>query len=79
MRELIDEGFFDSVKAKLNGVAKEKGYNDNLEQLTGIEHHIGEIIYKAVRYRSKKDPDDLVKIAAWALLIFRKHNDAETG
>jgi hypothetical protein len=37
----------------------------------GDAHAIGEIIYKAVRYSKRGDKDDLVKIAAWAFLIYK--------
>jgi hypothetical protein len=33
-------------------------------------HSIGEIIYKAIRWTRKRDPEDLVKIAAWAFLTW---------
>ena len=37
-------------------------------------HALGEIVYKAVRYQAKRNPEDLVKIAAWAFLAW-KHRD----
>ena len=58
----------------LTGTALAKGYNlrdmdkfmsDNF----GDNHALGEIIYKAIRFKRKKDVDDLVKIASWAFLI----------
>lgn len=36
-------------------------------------HAGGEIVYKALRYKAKHDPDDLVKIAAWAALMYAAH------
>lgn len=63
--------------------AREKGYNEVgidgqndlyqfIQNLTNTEGHaLGEIIYKAVRYSRKGDKKDLVKIAAWAFLVYR--------
>jgi hypothetical protein len=73
--------FTDSVKILLEPTASEKGYNT-----TGVKgknelyefvsshasgHALGEIIYKAVRYGKKKDKNDILKIAAWAYLIWK--------
>lgn len=45
------------------------------------DHALGEIVYKAVRYRHKQNPEDLVKIAAWAWLLFFHHwqDEAKRG
>lgn len=37
------------------------------------DHALGEIIYKAIRYRNKRNPEDLIKIAAWAWLVWMHH------
>jgi hypothetical protein len=76
--------FVTQVREKCEGVAKDKGYNstgvDGKENelysfiqsmADGDAHAIGEIIYKAVRYSKRGDKDDLVKIAAWAFLIYK--------
>ena len=34
------------------------------------DHALGEIIYKVKRYKAKKNPEDLAKIIAWAILIY---------
>jgi len=74
-----EDDFYREVNKVLGGVAKEKGYLDpnSLENplmdfmnTTFPDHALGEIIYKAVRYKSKKDPLDLIKIAAWSKLIY---------
>lgn len=51
--------------------ATDKGYRsvDGIYSLLGTEHAIGEIIYKALRYRSRGDREDLVKIVGWAGVI----------
>ncbi len=76
--------FVTKVREKCDGAAREKGYNmDGVEGRTNElysfiqnisnsdSHAIGEIIYKAVRYSKKGDKDDLVKIAAWAFLVYK--------
>lgn len=70
------------VAAKLGSAAASKGYDGPAGQLVSLcdtlPHAVGEIIYKAVRYARKGDPDDLVKIAAWAELIWQqKHAPAQ--
>ena len=75
--------FVQQTKELLEPVASGKGYNDtgvdgknelfefvqNVAQGSG--HALGEIVYKAVRYSRKKDSKDLLKIAAWAYLIWK--------
>jgi hypothetical protein len=66
--------FNDEVDTILGSVAKEKGYDGGKGQLYSITknlpHPLGEIVYKVVRYNQTHDPLDLVKIAAWARLIY---------
>jgi hypothetical protein len=67
----------------LINAAKAKGYHgseldgrklyDEILYLAGEGHASGEIIYKLTRYRRVKDPKDIVKVAAWAFLIWDKH------
>ena len=47
----------------------EKGYESNYRRCGGAIHGLGEIGYKALRYETRRDPDDLRKIIAWAVLI----------
>ena len=75
--------FSNEVRDLLEYTAVEKGYNttgaDGPNQLydfintmnAGPGHPAGEIIYKIQRYMRKKDKKDLLKIAAWAFLIWR--------
>ena len=77
--------FCEQVEAILSVSAKSKGYtdtdangpNDGYEFIytaTGDHGHpIGEIMYKALRYMKKRNPEDLLKIAAWAYLVFKHH------
>lgn len=75
------EQFVASARELLEPTASGKGYNS-----TGVNgknelyefvsnhapgHALGEIIYKAVRYGKKRDKADILKIAAWAYLIWR--------
>jgi len=81
------EEFSVEVREQLEGKARRKGYNE-----TGVEgrnllfefnfqffpgHAQGEIVYKLVRGLEKKDPEDLVKVAAWAYLIWKQLKSCE--
>jgi hypothetical protein len=73
--------FMTEVSTILSEAASAKGYNaggpdsdNHLFHVTGIEHACGEIVYKAIRYRKRRDPTDMVKAAAWAYLAW-KHRD----
>lgn len=69
--------FVEAVHEVLSGKAIDKGYADGpdgpnpLFEMTGADHAMGEIVYKAVRYRAKQNPEELLKIAAWAFLVWR--------
>lgn len=70
-------------KELLEPTAKEKGYNstgtegknelfDFVQSIVGGSGHaLGEIIYKVIRYKNKKDEKDLLKIVAWVYLIWK--------
>lgn len=75
------QSFFCEVENLLESKASEKGYSDtgpvnNRLHLFMSEffsdHALGEIVYKCVRYKQKKNPEDLAKIAAWSALIWLK-------
>lgn len=72
-------GSFEREVASILGrVAEKKGYSRNaLWNLCGMSlpHALGEIVYKAIRYHRKRNPEDLVKIASWAKLIWENHNE----
>ena len=82
------DAFARAVRHKVDGAAAEKGYNPSgpdgenllyklvLSAVPYSGHAIGEIIYKAVRYSAKKNPDELLKIAAWAFLAWKYHKQA---
>ena len=76
--------FVAAVREQLEGQAAAKGYNttnvDGPNQLfeflqthTDSYHAIGEIIYKSIRYAKKRNIEDIVKVAAWAFLVYKYH------
>lgn len=74
------EDFMEQARELVEGKAKEKGYNEagagknDLMEFTNKffpGHAGGEIVYKAIRYGRKKDKSDLLKVAAWAYLLWR--------
>lgn len=77
--------FTEEVEHLLQGTAAGKGYSttgpdgDNLlyefvqTMSEGHQHALGEIVYKARRFASKGNEEDILKIAAWAFLVW-KHN-----
>lgn len=90
--EVAFDDFTAEMKRKVIGQAKEKGYitgnedsgrnlYDFIDRYIGNHGHaIGEIIYKAVRFSRRKDPQDIVKVAAWAFLVWdsqRRDSPAE--
>lgn len=71
--------FFVEVERLLESTAKDKGYSANGPKNNPLmnfmdeffpDHALGEIVYKSVRFKSKKNPEDLAKIAAWAALLW---------
>jgi hypothetical protein len=44
----------------------------------GDGHALGEIVYKARRYKNKRNPEDLVKVAAWAFLAWDRNERRAT-
>ena len=92
MSERSAKEFLTELNNLLEETAKEKGYSDQgtegdnklYEFIHGQlgngshVHALGEIVYKVVRYNSKKNPEDLVKIAAWALLVWQHHQQPES-
>jgi len=79
--------FVTEVRALLEPTASGKGYNTTgvdgenqlyafVQDIAGDGHALGEIIYKAKRYAAKGNPEDVLKIAAWAFLIL-KHRSTE--
>jgi len=72
--------FAEGVKELIEGKAREKGYNESGEGKNDLMdftnkffpgHAGGEIVYKAIRYGRKRDKADLLKIAAWAYLLWK--------
>lgn len=79
--------FQNEVTDVLTGTARGKGYAKDgdggrafydavalVSDDNNDSHAKGEITYKVKRYGSKKDPKDLIKIAAWAFLLWDRHH-----
>ena len=62
--------FFSAVREIVGPTAQQKGYSDAIREVCGTAHGAGELIYKALRFREKGNPEDLVKAAAWAFLLW---------
>lgn len=85
--EVALQDFYLEMSEMVINNAKKKGYHGNDEDgrvlfdfVTKYSegHSIGEIIYKAIRWTKKRDNKDIVKIAAWAFLIWdgeRRNNE----
>lgn len=76
--------FMKEVGAQLGEGAAGKGYNaggpdsvNHLFHVSGVEHACGELIYKAIRFRKRRQKEDMLKAAAWAFLAW-KHYDSFT-
>lgn len=78
--------FSKRVGALMERSARQKAYNstgvdgpnqlfDFIYSVAEAGHALGEIIYKVIRYKAKKNPTDLEKVAAWAFLVWRKHHE----
>jgi hypothetical protein len=67
----------------LDHKANSKGYDGGKGQLwlmcKDLPHPLGEIIYKVIRYSRQGNPDDLVKIAGWAKLVWEETQRAEVA
>ena len=75
--------FCEAVSDLLDQQATDKGYHQAgltgpnplyglvTEIAGGPCHALGEIIYKVRRYAARRNPEDLVKVAAWAYLIWQ--------
>ncbi len=82
MNEPPFTSFCEAVRALLDESAADKGYHRAglagpnplyafvAETAGGPGHALGEIIYKVRRYAARRNPEDLVKVAAWAYLVW---------
>lgn len=76
------EEFMDEVRESLNWKADSKGYNEALFEFVHsnhLTHAEGEIVYKVIRYHNAHNKEDLVKICAWAYLIWKRRNESAEG
>ncbi len=83
--------FISQMHEFCGGTAASKGYNSTgvdghntvyhfvqEEVSMGTHAHgLGEIIYKVLRYQRRRNPEDLIKIAAWAFLVWKHHVEEE--
>ena len=80
------EQFTESVRALLEPTAQGKGYNTTgvngtnelyqfVQGVAGDGHALGEIIYKVKRYAAKGNPEDILKVAAWAFLVLKHRTE----
>ena len=79
------QDFARAVEELLDGTAAAKGYNPSgpdgqnplyafVQRMSGgHQHALGEMVYKAQRYAAKGQIEDVLKIAAWAFLIWKHH------
>ncbi len=74
--------FVKAVEALLNSKATQKGYAEHGDCQNPLDefmrhlfphHALGEIVYKVVRYKAQQQPEDLLKVAAWAFLLYARH------
>ena len=81
------DDFCRQVAELLQQKAQTKNYNQTgtdgpnllyefVRETVGGDHHaIGEIIYKARRFEARGDIADILKIAAWAFLVFKYRSE----
>jgi hypothetical protein len=76
------EEFVGEVAKLLEPTAQGKGYSTTgidghnplyefIQSFAGDGHALGEIVYKVKRYAAKGNPEDIVKVAAWAFLVWK--------
>lgn len=79
--QTFDE-FTAQVRALLEPTAACKGYNTTgldgrnelyefVQSFAGDHHALGEIVYKVKRYAAKGNIEDILKVAAWAFLVYK--------
>ena len=84
------DSFCAAVYVLLSRTAAQKNYNrtgtdgpnplyEFVRDMTGSDAHaLGEIVYKAKRFSAKHDIEDILKIAAWAFLIWKYRSQEHT-
>ena len=85
------ETFATAVHGLLSQTAAQKSYNrtgtdgpnplyEFVREMSGSDAHaLGEIVYKAKRFSAKHDVEDVLKIAAWAFLIWKyRHQEPDS-
>ena len=73
----VEELLSSSASIKGYSTAGADGRNELYEFIQtmsgGHQHALGEIVYKAKRYAAKGNSEDVLKIAAWAYLVWKHH------
>lgn len=81
------DAFANRMRRLLEPTAQGKGYNTTgvdgqnmlyefvAETVGGPGHAVGEAIYKVKRYAARRNPEDLEKLAAWAFLMWKHHQE----
>ena len=77
VRELLDETAADKGYQRTGLTGPNPMYAFVAETVGGPGHALGEIVYKVRRYAARGNPDDLLKIAAWAYLVWRFDRDGQ--
>ena len=71
VRDLLDETVATKGYQQTGLTDANPLYEFVAETAGGPGHALGEIIYKVRRYSARRDPEDLLKVAAWAYLVWR--------
>ncbi len=77
------KSFLSHMMDTLRGRSRKEGYDKGDEGVLLNEfaetyfggHALGEIVYKAVNYQATRDELELVKIASWAFLKWRRERN----
>ena len=70
VRDLLDESAADKGYHRAGLTGSNPLYAFVEETANGPGHALGEIIYKVRRYAARGNPEDLLKVAAWAYLVW---------
>ena len=69
VRELLDETAADKGYQRTGLTGPNPMYACVAETVGGPGHALGEIVYKVRRYAARGNPEDLLKVAAWACRV----------
>ena len=82
------EAWLQEIKYIVFGRAQSKGYaatddGDGRDLLDFVKQHFnghaeGEVVYKLIRWAKKRNPEDILKAAAWCFLVYDQHMRQDT-